>query len=263
MLAIGQAILLVAAVGAIFLGVGFTVVRMFWMCLEREISGGELLLWLFVYLAAISMAFTTWNTPLFAPVILLCLFLAIAYPLGNYLIEIRGRQRMRIRDIAVYLQAAEENPDNPYPLRRLGDIFFKSQDYGLAVKYYKQYLKWVKDSKIARRIERARQLIRQSPQQTRICSNCGAVNPKTVAHCIECGGAMPGVWELLEPFRGRRGISILLWATGVAMAIGLGIALLQLLTEQFAPLLAYILVPFMFLVAVTCFFIYLYIRISG
>ena len=37
---------------------------------------------------------------------------------------------------------------------------------------------------------------------------------------------------------------------------------LQVLTARLAPLLAYILVPFMFLVAITAFFVYIYVRTS-
>jgi len=262
MLAIGQTILLVAVVGAIALAAGVAVLRMFTMYLDREISGSELLIWLFVYLAAFSMAFAAWGTPLFIPIVLLCLALAVAYPLGTYLVEIHGRWRMRNEDIAAYARAAEENPNNPYPLKRLGDIFFDSQDYEVAVKYYKQYLARFKDPRIVRRLERAEQFMQQSPAETRICPNCSAANPKGVSHCIKCGESLPGIQEFLEPFQGRKGISILLWTAGVMMAIGLGLVVLQVLTEWFAPLLAYILVPFMFLAAITAFFIYIYVRIS-
>jgi len=104
--------------------------------------------------------------------------------------------------------------------------------------------------------------MRQSPAATIICPSCGASNPKGVSHCIECGELLPGIQEFLEPFRGRKGISILLWTAAVTMTLGLGLVVLQVLTEQFAPLLAYILVPFMFLVAITAFFIYIYVRLN-
>jgi len=261
-LGIGQAIVLVAVVGAIALAAGIAVVRMFAMYLDREISGGELLIWLFVYLAAFSMAFAAWGTPLFIPIVLLCLALAVAYPLGTYIVEIHGRWRLRNEDIIRYLQAAEENPNNPYPLKRLGDIFFDSQDYEIAVKYYKQYLARFKDPRIARRLERAQEYMRQSPAETIICPSCNAPNPKGVSHCIECGELLPGLQELLEPFRGRKGISILLWTAAVTMTLGLGIVILQVLAAWFVPLLAYILVPFMFLIAITAFFVYIYVRVS-
>ncbi len=254
MLAIGQAILLVAVVGVISLTAGAAVLRMITMCLDREISGSELLVWLFVYLAAFSMAFAAWGTPLFIPIVLLCLALAVAYPLGTYLVEIHGHWRMRNEDIAAYARAAEQNPNNPDPLRRLGDIFFDSHNYEIAVKYYKQYLARFKDPRIVRRMERAQEYMRQSPAETIICPGCGAPNPKGVSHCIECGELLPGIQDFLSPFRGRKGISILLWTAGVTMALGLGIVVLQVLTARFAPLLAYILVPFMFLVAITAFF---------
>jgi len=259
---IGQAILLVAVLGAIALAAGLAVLRMFTMYLDREISGSELLVWLFVYLAAFSMAFATWGTPLFMPIVLLCLALAVAYPVGTYLVEIHGRWRMRNEDIAAYARAAEENPNNPYPLKRLGDIFFDSHDYEVAVKYYKQYLARFKDPRIVRRLERAEEFMQQSPAETTICPNCSAANPKGVSHCIECGELLPGIQEFLEPFRGRKGISILLCTAGVTMAIGLGIVVLQVLTARFAPLLAYILVPFMFLVAITALFVYIYVRLN-
>ncbi len=262
MLAIGQAILLVAVVGVIALAASVAVLRMITMCLDREISGSELLVWLFVYLAAFSMAFASWETPLFIPIVLLCLALAVAYPLGTYLVEIHGHWRMRNEDIAAYARAAEQNPNNPLPLKRLGDIFFDSRDYEVAIKYYKQYLARFKDPQVVRRLERAEEFIRQSPAETRICPNCSAANPKGVSHCIECGELFPGIQEFLEPFRGHKGISILLWTAGVTMAIGLGLVVLQVLTARFAPLLAYILVPFMFLVAITAFFIYIYVRVS-
>jgi len=262
MLAIGQAILLVAVIGVIALAAGAAAVRMFTMYLEREVSCGELLVWLFVYLAAFSMAFASWGTPLFVPIVLLCLALSVAYPLGTYLVEIHGHWRMRNEDIAAYARAAEENPNNPYPLKRLGDIFFDSKDYEVAVNYYKQYLARFKDPQVVRRMERAQEYMRQSPPETQICPNCTAANPKGVSHCIECGELLPGIQEFLEPFRGRRGISILLWTAGVTMAIGLGLVVLQVLTARFAPLLAYILVPFMFLVAITAFFVYIYVRAS-
>jgi len=49
---------------------------------------------------------------------------------------------------------------------------------------------------------------------------------------------------------------------GILVAIGLGLVVLQVLTAPFAPLLAYILVPFLFLVAITAFFVYIYVRAS-
>jgi len=261
-LGIGRAIVLVAVVGAIALAAGVAVLRMFTMYLDREISGSELLVWLFVYLAAFSMAFAAWGTPLFFPIVLLCLALAVAYPLGTYLVEIHGRWRLRNEDIAAYARAAAENPNNPYPLKRLGDIFFESRDYEIAVKYYKQYLARFKDPQIVRRMERAQEYMRQSPAETRICPLCHAANPKGVSHCIECGELLPGIQEFLEPFRGRKGISILLWTAGVTMAIGLGLVVVQVLTARFAPLLAYILLPLMFLLAITALFVYIYVRIS-
>ncbi len=262
MLGIGQAILLVAVVGAIALAAGVAVVRMFTMYLEQEVSCSELLVWLFVYLAAFSMAIASWGTPLFIPIVLLCLALAVAYPLGTYLVEIHGHWRMRNEDIVAYARAAEQNPNNPDPLRRLGDIFFDSHDYELAANYYKQYLARFKDARVARRLARAEEFAQQSPAETRVCPNCTAANPKGVSHCIECGELLPGIQEFLEPFRGRRGISILLWTAGVTMTIGLGLVVLQVLTARFAPLLAYILVPFMFLVAITAFFVYIYVRVG-
>ncbi len=262
LLAFGKALLLVSVIGVISLAAGVAVLRMFAMYLDREISCGELLVWLFVYLAAFSMAIASWGTPLFVPVIILCLGLAVAYPLGTYLVEIHGRWRMRNEDIAAYARAAEENPNNPYPLKRLGDIFFDSHDYEVAVNYYKQYLARFKDPRIVRRLARAEEFMRQSPTETHVCPNCTAANPKGISHCIECGELLPGIQEFLEPFRGRKGISILLWTAGVAMAIGLGLMVLQVLTTRFAPLLAYILVPFMFLVAITAFFVYIYVRTS-
>ncbi len=258
----GKALLLVSVIGVIALAAGAAVLRMITMCLDREISGSELLVWLFVYLAAFSMAIASWGTPLFVPVMILCLALAVAYPLGNYLVEIHGHWRMRNEDIAAYARAVEENPNNPYPLKRLGDIFFDSNDYEVAVNYYKQYLARFKDPRIVRRMERAEEFMRQSSVETRICPNCSAANPKGVSHCIECGELFPGLQEFLSPFRGRKGISILLWTAGGAMALGLGLVVLQVLTERFAPLLAYILVPFMFLVATTAFFVYIYVRVS-
>ena len=237
MSSIGGVILLVMVLSVIFLAVGFTVLRMLSMCLDGEISVVELVVWGFVYFGALTMALTSWGSPLFAPVILSCLLLAVVYPVGNYLIEMHGRQRLRNIDIALYSRAGEEHPDNPYPLKRLGDLFFTSRDYALAIKYYEQYLVRVKDSQVARRIERARELIRQSSQATRLCSSCGALNPKGVSHCIECGEVLPGAWELIEPFRGRKGIRILLWTAGLSMATGLGFVLIQVLTERFFPLL--------------------------
>jgi len=233
------------------------------MYLDRAISGIELLVWIFVYVAAFATACATWGTPLFVPIAMLCLLLAVAYPLGNYLIERHGLWRMRTEDIAAYSQAYAEKPNNPYPLRRLGDIFFKSQDYELAIKYYTHYLTYVKDGKVAHRIGRAREFMRQSPSETRICPDCHALNPKSASHCIECGEPLPGLGELLEPFRGRKGISILMWTAAVAMTLALGVAALQVLTERFAPLLAYILMPFMLLVALTALMIYVYIRASA
>ena len=261
-LAGGKAILLVSVLGVIFLAVGYAVLRMFAMWLDREISGLELLIWLFVYMASFAMAVTSWGSPMFGLVILLCLFLAVAYPVGIYLVEIHGRRQMRTMDIAAYSRAYEENPKNPYPLRRLGELFFASQDYELAIKYYEQYLEHVKDGQAARRIKRAREFLRQLPQETRVCPRCTGSNPKSVSHCIECGEALPGLGEFLEPFRAGRGMSVLLGIAAGAMALGLGIALLQILTERFAPLLAQIFVPFMLLVAITSFCAYLYVRMS-
>jgi len=91
----GKALLLVSVIGVISLAAGVAALRMFTMYLDREVSGSELLVWLFVYLVAFSMAFTAWGTPLFIPIVLLCLALAVVYPLGTYLVEIHGRWRMR------------------------------------------------------------------------------------------------------------------------------------------------------------------------
>jgi len=246
--AFGGAFLLVALLLAASIAVGFGFLRMIGMFLDHEISLGELAVWTCAYLAAFAITIATLNW-LFA---LMTLALALVGPVASYLANQIGLQRMRERDIANYLQMAKERPDIPYPYMKLGDIFYASEDFSLAARYYEAYLKAMKSGRIKARLKQCERRQRLAATKARICPQCGAENPRDVTHCIECGEPQPGLWEILEQFRGQKAISLLLWSVGVTIGIGLVLSVFGVLHPVVAVGL--------YIIAAAGLFIYLYIR---
>ena len=236
------------------LAVGFGWLRMMGMYLEREITGEELAVWSIVYMAAFGTTLAAWGTPACPLLALMTLALALVYPVGTYLAEKRGLQRMRQEDIVASFQALKERPDVPYPYRKLGDIFYASGDFGLAAKYYQAYLGKTKEAKLTARLRECERQQRLQATKARICLQCEAENPHGATHCMECGEPFPGLWEILEQFRSHRGMSVLLWTVGISMGLGLVLSFLGILHT--------ILAAGLYLIAICGLFIYLYIRIA-
>jgi len=246
----GGAFFIVALLLAASIAVGFGFLRMIGMYLDREISLGELVIWTFAYLAAFAITIATLNW-LFA---LMTLALTLVGPVTSYLANWRGLRQMRERDIANYLQMAKERPEIPYPHEKLGDIFFASSDYGLATHHYRAYLKTMKSGRIKARLEQCERYQRIKETQARICPKCGAENPSFVTHCIQCGEPQPGLWEILEQFRGRKGYSALLWLGGGSMGLALILSFLGVLHPIYAAGL--------YVIAFCGLFVYVYLRVS-
>lgn len=246
-LVLGLCILVVA-----FIPAAFAFLRMFGMYLDHEISLGELSAWTFAYIAAFGITIATISSPVGLLFAFMTLALALVGPVASYLANQIGLQRMRERDIANYLQMAKERPDIPYPYMKLGDIFYASEDFSLAARYYEAYLKAMKSGRIKARLKQCERRQRLAATKARICPQCGAENPRSVTHCIECGEPQPGLWEILEQFRGQKAISLLLWLVGVTIGIGLVLAVFGVLHPVVAAGL--------YIIAAAGLFIYLYIR---
>ena len=244
------ALLLVASIAA-----GLGLLRMIGMYFDREISGGELAIWTVAYIAAFGIALASWGTPAGPLLALMTLALAVAPPVGAYIANKRGLQQLRERDIQAYLQAAQEHPEIPYPYQRLGDIFFSSADFGLAAQYYEAYLKIRKDPRIKARLRQCERRQRLAETQARICPQCGTENPSSFTRCIECDEPLPGLWEILEQFRGPKAVSPLLWLVGISMGLVLILALMGMLH----PIIA---IP-LYAIAILSLSIYLYWRVSS
>lgn len=253
--AFADVLLMVMLLLAASIALGFSLLRMIGMYLDREISGGELAVWTIAYVAAFGITIAAWGTPAAPLLALLTLGLALVYPVGTYLLEKRGLQQMRQEDIQAYLRAAQEHPEIPYSYQRLGDIFYASDDFGLATKYYQAYLKIRKDPRIKARLAQCERQQRLAETKARICPQCGAENPRNVTHCIECGEPQPGLWEILEQFRGGKGISLLLWSVGIS----LGLALILAFIGMLHPIIA---IP-LYAIAIMSLAIYLYVRVSS
>ncbi len=250
-----DALIMLALLLAASIAVGAGLLRMIGMYFDREIGGGELAVWTMAYVAAFGATIAAWGTPVAPLLALLTLGLALVYPVGIYLIEKRGLQQMRQEDIQAYLQAAQEHPEIPYPYQRLGDIFYGSEDFGLAAKYYQAYLKMRKDPRVKARLQQCERRRRLAQTNARICPQCGAENPRNVTHCIECGEPQPGLWEILEQFRGTKSISLLLWCVGISLGLALILAFIGILH----PIIA---IP-LYAIAIIALAIYLYVRVSS
>ncbi len=235
-----------------FIPAALAFLRMFGMYLEHEISGGELAIWTMAYVAAFGITIATISSPVGLLFAFMTLALAIAPPVAAYIANKRGLQQLRENDIRAYLQAAQEHPDIPYPYHKLGDIFFASSDFGRAAQYYEASLKIRKNPRIKARLQQCERRRRIAETQARICLRCGAENPHNFTHCIECDEALPGLWEILEQFRGPKAVSLLLWSVGITIGIGLMLAVFGVLHPVVAAVL--------YIIAAASLFIYLYIR---
>lgn len=253
--AFANVIFMVMLLLAASIAVGFGLLRVIGMYFEREITFGELAGWTIAYIGALATTIAAWGTPAGPLLALMTLALGLVYPVGSYLLEKRGLQRMRQEDILGCFQALKDRPNIPYPYRKLGDIFYASQDFALAAKYYTAYLKITKEAKIKARLQQCERKQRIAETKARICPQCGAENPRNTSHCIECGELQPGLWELLEQFRGRQIARLLLWAVGISMVLALVLA--------FVGILHPIITIALYAIAIMGLTIYLYVRTSS
>ncbi len=225
------------------------------MLLEKSLSPLEFTLYLGVFLGAAMGAIGSLGTPLFPVLLLAAILLPIALPLGTWLVDKLKLERMRLEDIARYQTALEKRPDIPYYARKLGDIFYGSEDWALAKQYYERYQKKSGDKKIRHRIRRCEELLQAGKGQPNVCPNCGTPNPRDARFCIKCNKPLPGLWEIIEVFRARGGMSILLWGIAGATLIGLVLSFVQLLHPIYAA--------FFWLLVIVGLFVYIFIKVSS
>lgn len=206
---------------------GYMVVGMLGMLLDREISLSEFVVWLVAFGGLLATTLAVAGTVLFPLLALLTLSLALAVPFSSWLVDPLGAQRLRQEDLLRYLHGTQARPDNPYYFRRLGDLFYQSGDWELAVQYYEQAQKIHADARTAFMLDKARERAALGKGKPRLCSACGKLSPAKARECLHCGALLPGAHQLLLGLGQGQGRLWLLFAATMLLAGGMALCLFR------------------------------------
>lgn len=224
--AAGGAIIGVAVLVGMLLVVGAFVWGLISLLIMRELSGLEFGLYLTGVLAAAGAAVLAWGSPLSLGIITLLILVGLSFPQIRKWANDAALRRMEREDIARFTQTVKARPEIPYAYRRLGDIYYKRGQWDEAVSWYKQYQELTQDPEIKFRMKRSLELLETAEEMTRLCADCHHANPSYARYCVQCGSLLPGPWEIVEAFRGRKGLNYLLMVALTSAGIGVVLALL-------------------------------------
>ena len=234
---------------------GWVIFRFLGLYMMREISGLEFFVMLALYLGlmlgAIGACAASGNI---GPLFLLCLvgaaFLAVP--------GIVGRRRLRKRetqDIAAYLAALDEQPDVPYPHKRLGEIYQAQGNYDKAVEHYQAYLAIHElSADVSRKLKKALVSKRRKDLGLVRCPSCGTDNQPGETRCSNCGFYLRGMAEIAETLTRKEASRILLWVVLITIPLGTILTFLESVHPVFATI-------FLFFGACAAFF-YWYARLT-
>jgi len=167
----------------------------FWL-VDRTISGFEFFILASVFLSLVALCAAS---PI--AIVALLLFAGVAFVL-TFLPSVNARVRMNrlVRDdIINYKAALIEQPDVPYPHRRLAEIYEARGDWDRAIEHYQAYLDLHAISgDISRALERCLEQKRRRDLGLKRCPVCGHDYPPSVARCEECGMYLHGSREIID-----------------------------------------------------------------
>lgn len=206
---------------------GWMVVGLLGMLLNRELSLGEFLLWTLAFVGLLTTSLAAAGSPLFPLLLLLTLGLGLGVPLSSWLADRLGAAGLRLQDLERYLRATQERPDIPYNYRKLGDLYYESGDWGLAVEWYEKAQKVHPDPHVTYMLGKARERQRLGKGQPVLC-RCGKLNPRGAYQCLYCGASLPGAHELLAALGAGQGRIILLLLAAALLSGGIALSLLQI-----------------------------------
>lgn len=205
---------------------GWMVVGLLGMLLNRELSFGEFLLWTLAFVGLLTTSLAAVGSPLFPLLIVLTLGLGLGVPLSSWLADRLGTAGLRLQDLERYLRATQERPDIPYNYRKLGDLYYESGDWGLAVEWYEKSQKVHADPHVTYMLGKARERQRLGKGQPVLC-RCGKLNPHGAHQCLYCGASLPGAHELLAALGAGHGRIVLLLLAAALLSGGIALSLLQ------------------------------------
>ncbi len=186
--------------------------------------------------------------------IILAAGLAIGFPLMRRVAERRALDQMEEEDIRRHLDTIKHRPEIPYSYERLGDIYRKRCHYDLAAEFYEKHYEISGDRDTRHKAKRCRTLAAEGGRR-KLCPDCTEDNPADARYCRNCGSTLPGVWEIIEVFRGDRGRRYLLTVVIAATAVGVLLGVVS----QFHPIYA----NTCYLVAAAALVYYLYKRATA
>jgi len=131
----GPAVIFVSALVGGLLLCGWLVWHLFSMYMMREINGFELCLMVGVFAGLLTSAIaaaSAGSIALFA----LVFILGASFPAMQVLGRRRRLSKLERQDIAAYLAALRQQPDVPFPHRRLGEIYQAGENWDKAVEHY-------------------------------------------------------------------------------------------------------------------------------
>lgn len=205
---------------------GWMVVGLLGMLLNRELSFGEFLLWTLAFVGLLTTSLAAVGSPLFPLLIVLTLGLGLGVPLSSWLADRLGTAGLRLQDLERYLRATQERPDIPYNYRKLGDLYYESGDWGLAVEWYEKSQKVHADPQVTYMLGKAKERQRLGKGQPVLC-RCGRLNPRGARQCLHCGTTLPGPHELLAVLGAGHGRTIVLLLAAALLSGGMALSLLH------------------------------------
>ena len=250
----GGAFFLGAALVGYFLAAGWIIWSLVGACVMREITVAELVLYGGLYLVFALGSVATWGSPLGAGFLLMAVISVIGYPIIQRVHNQTQIREMQLTDLHDNLKRIDERPDIPYSYQKVADIYFDRGDYAQALEYYGRLAKLENDANVKWRMRKCQDEVRRAQTGEKPCIYCGADNAPGARVCAKCGKDIPSSWDFLEPFRGKKALSYVLYTLFATLGAGILLGVLTSINAFWLSLF--------FLAAMACFFVYLYVRLS-
>ena len=236
------------------LAAGWIIWTLVGMWIMREITFGELAIYGGCYLACAFGAIAAWGTPLGVGLLFLGAASVVGYPIIQKAHNTALIQQMQLADLHEHLRRIDERPEIPYSYEKVADIYFDRGQFEQALEFYARRTKLGEDPAAKWRIKKCEDEIRRAKTGEKQCIHCGTENPREARVCQKCGEQFATAYDLLEPFRGKRALTFILWTLVSSLAAAVILSILQMLNTFWLAL---------FLVsALTCFVTYLYCRLG-
>jgi tetratricopeptide (TPR) repeat protein len=197
----------------------FMLVGLLGMLMNKELSFGEFLVWVLAFLASI-------GKPVFFVLALLTILLGLGAPLSSWVVDLVGRQRLRLEDIEKFLRGVEKHPEMPYNYRKLAELYYQGGDWAQAVEWYEQAQKVGPDPHVAFWLDKARERQELGAGKPVLCL-CGKLNARGASQCKYCGAPLRGSYELLIALGAGWGRLALLLIAAALLGAGMTLSLLR------------------------------------